>query len=96
MRAPIAPEQIQQKDLLDLVAHLNQAHRISERLFRQHDPMVVRVPSNKYLVQIGKLLNTSVKRLETWGNHQFLSVTYDNVEFNTYEPKSDPWDDDRK
>lgn len=96
MRAPLAPEKLTRDDLLHLVAHLNQAHRISERMFKQHDRMVVRVPSAKYLAVIAKLLGTRVHRLETWGHHVLMSVKYNGVEFNTYEPEDGPWVDDRR
>ena len=96
MKSPVAPERIKRDEIVHLVAHLNEAHRIAERLFQQHDQMVVRVPSGKYLAAIAKLVGARVVRRETWGHHVLMSVKYNNVEFNTYEPEDGPWVDDRK
>lgn len=94
MTAPIPPERLKRDDLIHLCAHLNQAHKLSEKMFRMQDPMVVRVPSGKYLAHISRLLGTPVRLVRTWGHHNHLSCIYNNVEFNTYEPQDGAWVDD--
>lgn len=94
MQAPIPAEKLNRDDLIHLCAHLNQAHKLSEKMFRMQDPMVVRVPSGKYLAHISRLLGVPVKQQHTWGHHTLLHLTYQNVEFNTYEPQDGPWVDD--